>query len=411
MWMLVRFELRKLVSNRAGMVACALVLAMLVAVAALNVMTLGVRDYESGDYVHAFQAQRAIRARAERHAGTLTDERVAADAAAYDRAIELWEAQPELADVGGWEASGDAAITLGLDFWRETGALFDDPYYDEVVGTLDSASPRASSLEDGAAARVDGALSQGFWDYFPYSDAEKAYWHNLEDDIAWPMEYGYERGWHNVIRWKGFAGLAVVALCIALSGVFAGEYQDGTVAVVLPTRHGKRLLPAAKVVASILFATAYWVLLVVIVVGLHVGIYGAEGWSLPLQVSAGFDNPYPLTIGQTVMVSYAVGYVVMLGMVAVTLLLSSVFRSTMPAAVIPMAVVFLGIIMLFATPLAKIALLTPFSGLSYEYIYMASYAVGPLVADLPTVLAALYAVLLVVSTPLAVRAFKLHQVA
>ena len=67
--------------------------------------------------------------------------------------------------------------------------------------------------------------------------------------------------------------------------------------------------------------------------------------------------------------------------------------------------------MLFATPLAKIALLTPFSGLSYEYIYMASYAVGPLVADLPTVLAALYAVLLVVSTPLAVRAFKLHQVA
>ena len=112
MWMLIRFELRKIVSNRAGMVACALVLAMLVAVAALNVMTLGVRDYESGDYVHAFQAQRAIRARAERHAGTLTDERVAADAAAYDRAIELWEAQPELADVGGWEASGDAAITL-----------------------------------------------------------------------------------------------------------------------------------------------------------------------------------------------------------------------------------------------------------------------------------------------------------
>ncbi|MBQ9004972.1 MAG: ABC transporter permease subunit [Atopobiaceae bacterium] len=411
MGMLIHFELRKIVNNRAGMAACVAVLAMLVAVAVLNVVTLGVRDYDSGNYVHGFQAQRAIRARAARHAGTLTDERVAADASAFDRAIELWEAQPELADKGGWEASGDAAITLGLDFWRETGALFDDPYYDEVVGTLDSTNPRAASLEEGAAVRVDAALSQGFWDYFPYTDAEKAYWHNLEDGISWPMEYGYERGWHNVIRWKGFSGLATVALSIALSGVFAGEYQDGTVAVVLPTRHGKRMLPTVKVIASLVFATAYWTLLVAVVVGLHVGIYGAEGWGLPLQVSAGLDSPYPLTIGQTVLASYAIGYVVMLGMVGLTLLLSSVFRSAMPAAVVPMALVFLGIIMLFATPLAKIALLTPFSGLSYVYIYMASYAAGPLVADLPTVLAVLYALLLAVLTPLAMRAFRRHQVA
>ena len=83
----------------------------------------------------------------------------------------------------------------------------------------------------------------------------------------------------------------------------------------------------------------------------------------------------------------------------------------MPVAAITMALVFLGVIGLFMTPAAKVALLTPFSGISYAYDYMVSYAAGPLVADLPTVLATLYAFMLVALTPLAMMAFRRHQVA
>ena len=49
-----------------------------------------------------------------------------------------------------------------------------------------------------------------------------------------------------------------MAACIAVSGVFAGEYQGGTASIVLPTLRGKRSLPVAKVFVSMLFATAYW---------------------------------------------------------------------------------------------------------------------------------------------------------
>jgi hypothetical protein len=42
---------------------------------------------------------------------------------------------------------------------------------------------------------------------------------------------------------------------------------------------------------------------------------------------------------------------------------------------------------------------------------MVSYVAGPLVADLPTVLAILYGVMLVALVPLAMRAFRRHQVA
>ena len=85
-----------------------------------------------------------------------------------------------------------------------------------------------------------------------------------------------------------------------------------------------------------------------------------------------------------------------LGMAALTLLLSSRLQSTMPVAIVPMTFVFLGVIGLFSTPLAKAALLTPFSGLSYAFDAMASYAIGPVVAGLPMMLAALYGIMIIV---------------
>ena len=115
-------------------------------------------------------------------------------------------------------------------------------------------------------------------------------------------------------------------------------------------------------------------------------------------------------MGYVVVASYALDYLVALGMAALTLLLSSRMQSAMPVAIIPMAIVFLGVLALFSAPLAKVALLTPFSGLSYAFDAMVSYAVGPFVVDLPGVLAILYGVMLVASVPCAIRLFRTHQV-
>lgn len=404
---LIRFELKKILGNRAGMAACALVLAMLVAVAAANLLTMDSIDIETGQWVHGVDAERAYRHMQESHAGTLDDDRIAVDVATFDSADRLSKETEGLYDL----SNDEIVERYGLPFWQETRGILEDGYYMEIVGTLESASPRATSLEDGARARIDASLENGFWGYHSYTDTETSYWRSLVDKVSWPMEWGYDGGWHYALTWRGFTGLAVVALCIALSGVFAGEYRDRTAAVVLPTRRGKRALPVAKAVAAFLFTTAYWLVLVTAIVAIHVGIYGSEGWGLPMQVTFGLDNPYPLTVGQAVMASYALGYVVALGMTALTLLLSSRMRSTMPVAVVPMAIVFLGIIGLFSTPLAKIALLTPFSGLSYAFDAMVSYAIGSIVIDLPMALAVLYLVMLIAFIPLAIRSFRRHQVA
>jgi ABC-type transport system involved in multi-copper enzyme maturation permease subunit len=403
---LVRFELKKILGNKAGMAACALVLVMLAAVATLNLLTMDAVDVTTGELVHGIAAQRAYAHMQASHAGALDDARIMRDVATLDQANQLMQKTQGISEL----SDREIVDKYGLEFWRTTRGVIEQGYYLEIVGTLESASPRASSLEDGARARIDGLLESGFWGYHPYTDAEKAYWRQLVDKISWPLEWGYDGGWHYAITWKGFVGLAIVALCIALSGVFAGEYRDRTVAVVLPTSHGKKALPIAKAIAALLFATGYWCVLALGVVAIHVGIYGTEGWGLPLQVTLGLDNPYPLTVGQAVIASYALGYLVALGMASLTLLLSARLRSTMPVAVVPMAIVFLGVIGLFSTPLAKVALLTPFSGMSYALDAMVSYAVGPIVVDLATVLAALYGTMAIALTPLAIRAFGRHQV-
>lgn len=404
---LVKFELKKILDNKAGMAACALVLAMLAAVCVLNLATMDSIDLATGTYVSGLEAQKAYRAIQESHAGTLDDEHIARDVATFNHAEELAQKNQGLFDRSGQEIID----RYGLQFWRETRAVIEQGYYMEIVGTLDSASPRATSLREGALARLDNTLENGFLGYHRYTDAEKDYWRSLANKISWPVTYGYDGGWHYVLSWRGFPGLAIVALCIALSGAFAGEYQQRTAAVALPTRRGKRELPAAKALAAFTFATAYWCLLTAFAVAVHVGIYGTAGWDLPLQVALGFDNPYPMTIGKAILASYALGYLVALGMAALTLLLSAKTRSAMPVAAITMGVVFLGIVALFSTPLAKVALLTPFSGLSYAFDGLVSYAAGPLVVDLPQALAALYGGMLVVFTPLAIGAFRRHQVA
>jgi len=373
----------------------------------MNLATTTTRDHATGAVVEGLAGQQACRNNEESHAGVLDDARIAKDAAVLDRANELAEGTP-----GYYDLSSDAIIAqYGLEFWQQTRAVASDDYYNEIVGTLDSASPRATSLREGSLARVDATLSDGFEHYFPYSDAEASYWHGMFDQIQWPVEFGYAGAWKNALDWASFLALAIVALCIALSGVYAGEYQNRTAAVALPTRRGKRALPAAKAVAALAFATAYWWLCSAVVVGINVTVCGAGGWDLPAQVVFGFDNPYPLTVGQAMLAVYGLGYLVAIGMAALTLLLSSKMRSTMPVAVIPMAVAFLGMFALFIPPLAKLGALTPMAGLNFAFSRMVSYAAGATVIDLPTALAILYAGLLVVCIPFAMRIFAMHQVA
>ena len=294
---LIRYELKKILCNRAGMVACACAYLLLVGITVANILTAGIWDTQTGTYVTGMRAQEVIRHMEQGHAGVLDDARVAADMATDDEAQARWAADAER--LGGM--SGQQIIDeYGIEFWREVDRVRSDVYYlrlDSIL-TLDDKGARASSLQEGAETLTDHMLSGNYLGYFPYSDAEQGYWKAKAAQISWPLEYGYAGAWDTISSYLSFYGFVVLATCIALSGVFTGEYQDRTAAIVLPTLRGERRC-RAKVAASFAFATVYYWLSVASTAGIVLAALGPEG-ARPAVPGARLPKPLPAHRGSGV---------------------------------------------------------------------------------------------------------------
>ncbi len=87
-----------------------------------------------------------------------------------------------------------------------------------------------------------------------YSKAEKKYWDKKANITKGPYEYGYFRGWHHINESLDIFMLVIVAIGIAISGVYSNEYETGADAVLLSSKYGKTKLVAGKIIVSLLFS-------------------------------------------------------------------------------------------------------------------------------------------------------------
>ncbi len=304
-----------------------------------------------------------------------------------------------------YEADNTAYLGLVMRPWM-TGYEFVDSVAPRIdaSGTVPLYAQVAASVE----AEVEG--SPGTWEYTP---AEREYWLQKYADTEKPAVYGYAGGWTDILSCIDFLFLAIVAACVAAAPVFAGEYQERTVGVILATRHGKGRLVAAKLAASFLFSTCVYALFAAVVVGIPLAFFGADGAQLPLQGQR-LSIPYSATMAQAVGICLGIGWAITLGMTAFALLLSARLRSQLAIFASCIAVVMLPLFLpTLPSSLANHALqLLPLNGLNYVNLFSeyVSYAAGPVVLDLQSALVAAYAVVTALAVPLAARAFRRHQV-
>lgn len=417
---LVRFELKKLLVRRTSLIACAGILVMLCGIMTLNIVqTKTVSD--TGEVLSGTAAIAYQKERAASHEGVLTVERVRDEVAAYQ---ELAFSKVDPADVSG--LSDQAAYTLMNQAYDEDEfrAIY-DTYYSYLFspwreGALEPYQV-AAQLDDGAADgfyeaiadKLQRTLDDGMGGTWVYSDAERAYWTEKQDAVGEPLAYGYAGGWGDVLACLGFFAFAMVAVCVALTPVFAGEYQDRTDAVLLSSRYGRSKLVAAKIIAALAFATAYFALATLIIMGAALAFFGAEGGDLPVQVLS-LGIPYDLTMAEATWTAVGIAYLMTLGFAALTLLLSSKLRSQLAIFVACAALIFLtGMVPSGGNAVLLHALyLFPLNALVDQVLFNAlvSYEVGPCVVDLVGLLVCVYALVLVVCVPLAARAFRRHQV-
>ena len=131
-----------------------------------------------------------------------------------------------------------------------------------------------------------------------------------------PLQYGYGDSWALFVQ--GFCGSTIAAaapallvVVVAVSGVFSGEYAAGTDALLLTARRGRGHLVAAKLLASLIFATLV-VGGVFLIFAAAFGVqFGPAGWSADMQTNLGLSLlsvELPWSNLQLVLESFAVAW-------------------------------------------------------------------------------------------------------
>lgn len=418
---LIVFEIKKMLTRRTALAANVGVVVFLVAIMALNVAQAKTTD-ASGAILSGTDAIAQSRQEADVHAGAITPERAAADIAAYQERLFSRIDRDEVTQM-----TGSAVYDLMFQSFsdEEVYELY-NPYWswllrpwrvsgEEPAQTAARVTPEMAADWYGAVSELTQyALDDGRAGMWEYSQAERAYWTEMRAGVSEPIEYGYVGGWENIISCAAFLVFSILAVCVTLAPTFSFEYQSGADAVVLATRRGRSTLVAAKVVAALAYATAYFLLCAVIIVGFSLVFYGADGFGLSMQCMA-LSSPYPLSAGQAALVLVGLMYVACLGFACLTLGVSSRARSTLAVFLTDVVLVLLtGLVPSGGIGLLERALaLFPlnFANFSVPFSALDSYPLGPVVLDLIGMVVAVYALLALVMTPLAALSFRRHQVA
>lgn len=156
---------------------------------------------------------------------------------------------------------------------------------------------------------------------------QAAYW-NKRNEAVKEYSYGYRKGWEQILYNMKWGILVMMIVCIGIAPVFAGEYQSKCDSLFLCMKYGKNKLAAAKVVTAWLYTSAVYVGITVInfvVVALFLGL---EGWDLPVQwYNPSIPASYDVAMGQACLLMFVLGYVLTLGIMSVTLWMSSIFKN------------------------------------------------------------------------------------
>ena len=255
------------------------------------------------------------------------------------------------------------------------------------------------------------------YSYGNYSQTEKEFILNKDSKIKTPFSYDYADGWGDILQ-RGFFTVFLLiglAVCVIIAPIFAYEYQTGADAVVLSTRFGRKRIIQAKILAGFLvssgiffFATAFFMII-------NFAAYGIQGWNASFQILS-FTSFYNLTILQVFLRGILLNYLIVMAVMSITILLSSVCKTSFSAVIISALWVFVPLF-ISSSKSSKafnyIINLLPAKALDTYTVFSVYdvYSFGQTVISLPLVILLFSTFIVLIALPLAHRSFSRHQVA
>jgi len=236
----------------------------------------------------------------------------------------------------------------------------------------------------------------------------------LDEQVNTPFTFSYTDGYTRffvMVNTLGLISAFVMAVCVA--PLFSGEYSSGADQLILSSKQGKNRLISAKLFTGFSLTAIFGLVLLALAFCLSLAVFGSEGGNAPLQLYL-ILSPYPLTMGQTVLLLTVVSLFAYLMTAAITMLLSAKLKSSF-------GVIVLVSVLLIAPMLGMVSerniflynlyhlFPTQMTSLS-STVDVIQYEFGSLVIH-PYVFLPLFALAVsVLLTPLAYHCFKHHQI-
>ncbi len=134
------------------------------------------------------------------------------------------------------------------------------------------------------------------------TENERMYWKKNDAGLKMPFTYEYMEGWGNLWDQANMINcMLLLLLTVSLSHVFSQEHLRKTDAIILCSRHGKRELYTAKILAGVTFGAAAALLLFGAALLSNLAVYGADGFGGALQIEFPLSS-WRISIGGAVLV-------------------------------------------------------------------------------------------------------------
>lgn len=159
---------------------------------------------------------------------------------------------------------------------------------------------------------------------------------NMVASIPLPIELGYAEGWKNVNdRMVDIVTLIVLITPFLIIPLFAKDPKTNMADLYTATKHGKKELTIARIIAGFTIGSIIYVTTLSIFTLTKLLFFGFKGANLPIQSSLSyFFSPINITYFQQFLWNACFGWMALLVIIALALLISVVAKKVLTAALI-----------------------------------------------------------------------------
>ncbi len=230
----------------------------------------------------------------------------------------------------------------------------------------------------------------------------------IENALNEGYVYGYDYGWESAFDAFSDGTLSQLLIAVVLLGtctVFSSEYSQGTDAIILHTKRGRRMTASAKIIASCIYSVICAVAFTAVVFGVNFTFLGTEGADVGVEIS-NIDNLF------SVFPCVALGCI-LLSLISLTA--SVIFKKPTVASFVSLLLGFLPVVLNFYVlveePLETMLKLTPALMICGSYISYSEFVViNQNALDITAFFLPIAVLIVAITLPVIYGIFCRHQV-